>query len=256
MYQSIQYIKFLLTSTNQHGVHSPFVYDLITKCFYDKVSYPAYKSLKTYRNSLLKNSDTIQITDYGAGSKRFKSSKRRVGHIAKTSGTTLHRAQLLFRLAHYLKPKRSLELGTSLGIGTQAIALGNLEGQVSSIEGSPEIAAIAAQQLQDFGIQNQQLKIGRFEEQLPQLNQQQWDLIFIDGHHQKKPTLQYFETLLPSVHNNTIMIFDDIYWSKGMTQAWENIKQHPKVSVTIDSFFWGLVLFRKEQVKENFKIRM
>ncbi|WP_025743594.1 hypothetical protein [Aquimarina pacifica] len=50
-FQTNEYIKFLLTSTNQHGVHSPFVYDLVTKCFYDrkpKHSYPAIKSV--YKN--------------------------------------------------------------------------------------------------------------------------------------------------------------------------------------------------------------
>ena len=35
MLQQIKsYIKFLLHSKNEHGVHSPFVYDLVTKCFY------------------------------------------------------------------------------------------------------------------------------------------------------------------------------------------------------------------------------
>jgi hypothetical protein len=41
-----------------------------------------------------------------------------------------------------------------------------------------------------------------------------------------------------------------------MTEAWETIKRHPEATITIDSFFWGLVFFRKEQTKENFKIRV
>ena len=32
------YFKFLLKSTNQHGVHSPFVYDFVTKGLYKKVN--------------------------------------------------------------------------------------------------------------------------------------------------------------------------------------------------------------------------
>jgi hypothetical protein len=41
-----------------------------------------------------------------------------------------------------------------------------------------------------------------------------------------------------------------------MSEAWEEIKTHPKVTVTIDTFYWGLVFFRNEQPKEHFKIRV
>ena len=41
-----------------------------------------------------------------------------------------------------------------------------------------------------------------------------------------------------------------------MSEAWEFIKTHEKVTVSIDTFFWGIVFFRKEQVKEHFTIRV
>ena len=40
-----------------------------------------------------------------------------------------------------------------------------------------------------------------------------------------------------------------------MEEAWEIIKKHPKVTVTIDTFQWGIVFFRSEQVKEDFIVR-
>ena len=84
----------------------------------------------------------------------------------------------------------------------------------------------------------------------------EFDLIFIDGNHQKEATLSCFENLLPKAHNDTIFIFDDINWSKDMTEAWEAIKKHPKVTVSIDTFFWGFVFLRTEQAKEHFTIRL
>ena len=256
MYQFLQYLKFLCTSTNQHGVHSPFVYDLVTQCFYANTDKEIESNLNAYRKALLLNNDILNIIDYGAGSRKLKSSKRSLKQITKTSGTTLKRAKLLYRIVNYLKPKQVLELGTSLGIATQAMALDHQDTKVTSIEGCPSIAAVAKQQLEQFNIKNVELKTGPFEDYLPTLQQQTWDLIFLDGNHQKEPTLQYFETLLASITNDSVFILDDIYWSKGMTKAWEVIKQHPKVTVTIDTFFWGLVFFRKEQNKENFKIRV
>ena len=127
--------------------------------------------------------------------------------------------------------------------------------EVISIEGSSAISEIAQRQLESFNIPNVNFKIGSFKEVLPNLQQNTFDLIFFDGHHDKQATLDYFELLLPTLHNNSVWIFDDIYWSKGMTEAWETIKAYDKVKVTIDLFHYGMVFFRKEQAKEHFKIR-
>jgi predicted O-methyltransferase YrrM len=88
-----------------------------------------------------------------------------------------------------------------------------------------------------------------------QLKTENCQLIYFDGNHSKKATLDYFELLLPTICNETLWIFDDIHWSPEMEEAWEIIKKHPKVTVTIDTFQWGLVFFRSEQPKEHFVIR-
>ena len=293
------YFTFLLRSTNQHGVHSPFVYNLVTKCFYDRKKYPSYSILKQYRKSLRNDKRTIQITDFGAGSKVFKSNKRKVSEIAKNAGISPKRARLLNRLVRYLEVDTALELGTSLGMGTAAMAAGNRV-EITTVEGCPETAAIAREKFKEFRFQNIQLKIGKFEENLVVNGQwsvvrpnsqltllrsssggqathnrlsdgadlqsvpnsphsilnTKYSLLYIDGHHQKEATLAYFEKLLPTVHNDSVMILDDIHWSKGMEEAWEEIKQHSQVRVTIDTFQWGMVFFRREQEKEHFVIRV
>jgi hypothetical protein len=43
-------LNFFGILKNEHVVHSPFVFNLITKCFYDKHSRPEYAILETYRN--------------------------------------------------------------------------------------------------------------------------------------------------------------------------------------------------------------
>ena len=104
------YLKFLLHSKNEHGVHSPFVFDLVTKCFYDNNKYPEYEVLKSYRKSLLENKNTIEVTDFGAGSRVFKSNTREISKIAKTAGITPKNAELLFRVVRYFQPKNILEI--------------------------------------------------------------------------------------------------------------------------------------------------
>jgi hypothetical protein len=41
-----------------------------------------------------------------------------------------------------------------------------------------------------------------------------------------------------------------------MEEAWNIIKEHSLVTVTIDVFQWGIVFFRREQPKEHFIIRV
>jgi predicted O-methyltransferase YrrM len=257
VFQIKSYLQFLWNSKNEHAVHSPFVFNLVTKCFYDKESKPEYSALKDYRNSLLENKNTIEVTDFGAGSKVFKSNTRQIAKIAKTAGITRKRAKLLFRIVNYFQPSTILEIGTSLGLATSALALGNPKASITTLEGCPNTLAIAKNQLQLFNCANVNCVETDFLTYLQncQLKTENCQLIYFDGNHQKQATLDYFDLLLPTATNDAVWIFDDIHWSPEMEEAWNTIKKNPKVTVTIDTFQWGLVFFRHEQPKEHFVIR-
>lgn len=258
LFQFKAYLKFLWHSKNEHAVHSPFVFNLITKCFYDKKNKAEYPLLDNYRKTLLENKNSIEVTDFGAGSKVFKSNTRAIAQIAKTAGISKKRARLLFRITNYFQAENILELGTSLGLATSALALGNKNAKITTLEGCPNTAKQCQLQLQKFNINNAQIIISEFSNYLKTHNPQliTHNLIYFDGNHSKVATLDYFEKLLPTINNDSVWIFDDIHWSAEMEEAWEIIKKHPKVSVTIDTFQWGLVFFRREQPKEHFIIRV
>ncbi|MFV8353581.1 O-methyltransferase [Flavobacterium sp. XS2P14] len=262
LFQIQSYLKFLWHSKNEHAVHSPFVFSLLTKCFYDKKSKPEYAVLRKYRNSLLANKNTIEVTDFGAGSKVFKSNTRIISQIAKTAGISRKRAELLFRITHYFQPDSMLEIGTSLGLATAALSLGSqsvgIKAKITTLEGCPNTMAIAKSQLQLFNFDNVNPIVTEFSSFLGdiQLQTLNFKLIYFDGNHSKKATLDYFYLLLPTITNETVWIIDDINWSPEMKNAWEIIKTHPKVTVTIDTFQWGLVFFRREQPKQHFIIRI
>ena len=79
--------------------------------------------------------------------------------------------------------------------------------------------------------------------------------VFIDGNHEKASTLQYFNQLLVKSESNLIIVFDDINWSAGMREAWQEIKTNAKVKISADLFFMGIVFFNKGLPKQNFVIR-
>jgi len=261
MNQILAYIHFLWHSKNEHGVHSPFVFDLVTQCFYDKKKYPAYEKLANYRTQLLANSNTIEVTDFGAGSRVFTSNTRAINAIAKNAGISPKRAQLLFRLVQYFQPQSMLEIGTSLGLATAALHLGNPKAKITTLEGCRNTHTIAQSELQKWHPTTRSIEFitTEFSEALSNLQTtSSFDLIYFDGNHSKAATLAYFKQLVPTATNDSVWIFDDIHWSKVMEEAWENVKNHPNVTVSLDTFQWGLVFFRNDQrlAKEHFTLRV
>jgi len=80
------------------------------------------------------------------------------------------------------------------------------------------------------------------------------DLLYLDGNHTYAATKDYFTMALEKKNNASVFIFDDIYWSKGMTEAWNEIKKHPSVTLSIDTFYFGMVFF-KEEIKEKLDLK-
>lgn len=257
---ALKYISYYLSASNGkgHGIHSPFVFNFIQKVLNDRRHYYAYDHVEQYRKYLLKDKTEVEVEDLGAGSVLSKSNTRTVAEICRNTSKSKKLGQLLFRCSEYFKPKTIVELGTSLGVSTAYLAAGNPAGKVITCEGSKSVADITMNNFQHMGLSNVEMRLGNFDDTLPQLLKEydQLDMVFIDGNHREEPTVRYFEWFLPSMHEGSVMIFDDIHWSDGMETAWEKIKQHEQVTTTIDLFFIGLVFFSKDfKAKQHFTIR-
>lgn len=251
------YIKHRLTAKSRHGTHSPFVYKLTDEVIYDFNSKTDYKSIEAQRKKLFNDESLITVTDLGAGSHLNKNRTKQVKQIAKNALKSPRLAQLIYRLAKNSQPSNIIELGTCLGITTAYLSRACPDAKIITIEGCPETAKVAGRNFEELGLENIELQVGNFDALLPVVieEQPQLDFVYIDGNHRKEATLDYFKWCLPKVQEGSLLIFDDIYWSKGMKEAWEEIKNHPEVTVTVDLFWIGLVYFRKGQFKEHFKIK-
>ncbi|WP_412466279.1 O-methyltransferase [Pedobacter sp. KLB.chiD] len=251
------YLKHRLTAKSRHGTHSPFVYKLADEVIYDFSDKSEYKNIENQRKKLFNDDSIITVTDLGAGSHLNKNRTKKVSQIAKNALKSPKLAKLIYRLAKNTKAKSVIELGTCLGITTAYLAKTDAQTQVITIEGCPQTAEVARKNFRDLNLENIQLHVGNFDLILPDIIAQQpsLDFVYIDGNHRKDATLNYFKWCLPKVTENSLLIFDDIYWSKGMKEAWTEIKNHPDVTVTIDLFWIGLVYFKKGQAKEHFKLK-
>ena len=207
---------------------------------------------------MLADKRILTITDFGAGSSKSASNQRSIASIATSAVKPKKYGQLLYRMTKKYQPPTILELGTSLGITSSYLALGNLQARMITLEGAAEIAEVAKSNFRELKFTNIEVVQGDFHQTLPGVlsSLTPVDFVFVDGNHRKEPTLNYFNQLLPKIRPETILIFDDIHWSREMEEAWKIIKSHPSVKCAIDLFFIGVIFFREEfKEKQDFIIR-
>jgi predicted O-methyltransferase YrrM len=244
-------LRHLIRGKSKYYLHSPFVYQ-----FYLHVLQGAERldTLEQRRNSLISSTQQMVYKDMGASGRQVA---RTVGSIAASAAITHKHGLALYRLVQYLQPQIMLELGTNLGLGTSYLALANRAAQVHTIEGIAGILAIAQDTFKELGIENVHAHQGDFDDVLGSLlpELKRIDLLFIDGNHRRDSTIRYFEKCLPYLHDQSVVVVDDIYWSEEMTEAWEYIKSHASVTLTLDIYRMGFVFFRREKLaKEHFRL--
>lgn len=253
----MDYLRHRFTAKTRHGTHSPFVYRLADEVIYDNSDKKVYAPIEEARKRLLNDTRNITVTDLGAGSHVNNNRQRRIADIAKNALKPPRLAQLIYRLAEERNPRNIIELGTCLGITTLYLKAAAPQADIYTLEGCPQTAATAGEVFKQEHADSVTQQVGNFDDTLLPLigSLPQLDFVYIDGNHQYEATLRYFNWCLPKVHEGSLLIFDDIYWSEGMKLAWAEIKAHPQVAVTVDLFWIGLVYFKGGQAKEDFKIR-
>ncbi|MTI29663.1 class I SAM-dependent methyltransferase [Cytophagales bacterium RKSG123] len=251
-----RYISYWLNAIDEHSLQPPFAYRLYTSVIKRKEQYPIFEDIEKSRKELLADQREISFSELGAGSKVNPRKKRQIKDIARNSLTPAKFSELLFRLVAHFKPHIILELGTSLGINTLYLAKVRKEVKVITFEGCPETAAISQELFQKHSSENIEVITGDISATLPPfINQvEKVDFVYFDANHRLEPTLNYFNICLSKAHTNSIFIFDDIHWSREMEEAWKQIKENPKVTMTMDLFNSGLVFFDPDLKKQHYTL--
>lgn len=224
------------------------------------------EKIESIRSELLVSRAPITLVDYGIDPKLHQSSDqanggrtvaRIVRDVCKNASVPQLWGLLLFKLIRHIRPSACLELGTSLGISTayQTVALTlNGSGRMMSLEGADALATLASRNLQSLGLQRAVVRTGRFQDTLAQALQEMKpiDFALIDGHHQEKATLNYFEQIVPFLAESAVLVFDDVSWSEGMAKAWSEIVADKRVKIAIDLSKLGICLLSSSTVRKQY----
>ncbi len=201
-----------------------------------------FGAIEERRRQLILTHQVIEVEDMGAKYTTPVVLRRKISRIAATSLTSPFWCRALHRLAKMVQPSVAIELGTSLGISAAYIASGCPKAQFFTLEGAKSLADIAAQSLKGS---HAKIVVGDIANTLPEVLEQvkSVDLVFFDANHAYRPTLDYFQMCLAKASPKAVFIFDDIYWSRGMSLAWQQIERWPGVVASLDFFSKGVILF-------------
>ena len=254
-----RYFIFLIKSQTRYTVHSEFVYDFINNVLRDKTKYKDYKLLWDNRNKLASSQDQIETVDFGSksGRKSYKTIILPLNNIVKSRSHSKSRMELIYRIVKNQSPANVLEFGTCVGVSSFYIKKAYPESKFITMEGCASLAAKAQDNFSENGFSDVEIVVGNFDSILNDILKgfTTLDFIFFDGNHREIPTVSYFESCAELSNENSIFVFDDIHWSKGMENAWNKIKADKRVSVSIDLFWFGILFFRKGIEKQDFVLR-
>ena len=251
----VEYINYRFKAKGRHGVHSPFVYSFINECLNTKIDKKFKIERKKLFKKLKKDQTIISINDFGAGSKKL-SKQRSISKTLSTSSSKGKYGDLLYKTSAFYQPKNILEFGTSLGIGTLHFHFGSPNTKIKTVEACENTLKIAKDNFKTTESKNIYPIQSTFNEFLETCKDEKFDLVFIDGHHDGLALLDYLDKLKNFVGNDTIIILDDIRWSKSMLNSWNTIIQDSNYHLTIDLFRMGIIIQRKQQEKEHFILKI
>jgi predicted O-methyltransferase YrrM len=268
LFRATSAVRWYLGASTRYDAHSPHLVEFIREVYRDDRHYHAFDLIASVRNYWRGRPGTVKLQSLGASSKTTSKNERTVKSLVATNAIDDDCGRFLFRLALWVRAKSIIEFGTNAGISTLYLHAADTSATLHTVEGNADVAALARETFAKGGAgPGLHPHVGIFTEWLrahgpkPQAadpltkrglkrstNQpanEPLDLFFLDGDHRYQPTLDYVKALLPSRSKNAVFVIADIHWSEEMERAWEELKEFPEVTASIDVYHFGLLFFKE-----------
>ena len=217
------WLKYLWQRKSKYSIHSPFVFDFVTKVLNDNESNRDYDTILRIGRLL----DKKKHISYG---------KRK-------------RSRLLYRVIKHYEPDSVVSFGSINALNATALAMGHLQTKVYLEQSEDFLETLNA-----MGVINVSLiQPAEFDsERFRRLNT---GFVFFGRDSFEEDTWDYLVDCLSYKTVDSVFIFEGIHHNRDMEDAWEEIKANEDVSVTFDLYSIGMVFFREGIEKQDFVLK-
>ncbi|MEI6677595.1 MAG: hypothetical protein WCL21_03245 [Mariniphaga sp.] len=232
-----------------HGIHSPFLFHLITTVIEDQKKIPAYKNYKDLKNraqSLLSNLSDESLNKI---CKEFNLRRLSLQNLYKKAELSFRYGKLVCRLINYFKPSSISNYGPSLGVNLAVIA--SLDDRIPVYQHTKnhEYHSLYDELLKDSALTN----IYYEKEFSGPLADSEFIIINYRYHPLRCQEVVY--QILSTNEKNCTLIIIGIHESKEIELIWQELIESRKISVSLDLFEIGIGIINKRLQKEDFVLR-
>ena len=229
LYRKLRYRK-------GHGVHSPFVYNLITKVIEENLYFYAFDEIERFRKKVLSQKNDLSIL------------------TAKETQSREYGA-LLFRIVNFFKCQMVLQIGSSTGIMSLYLTMASKHCNCFALEERPNILKTVKKFVLAHNLEKLHFIEGNTEEALIKLQSSSMkaDLIFINQLPESMKAEELLALCQPLKQEKTILIINEIKKDKRMKELWLTMVNQPQSRVSIDLFALGIVFFDDRLPKKHYK---
>lgn len=229
-----------------HGIHSPFLFRLITEVVENRSKLPEYKIFKDLKEHALNILEDASEPSLLAVYHQFNLPPANPHRLYRKVELPLRYAKVVFRLLREFKPLSVINYGPTLGANLALMATANKESLVYQY-----INDAAYEQISNDLIKYLTISNVRFFNESSVLSDTPSFLI-INYPYNPAVSREVVRKRLGLHGDDDVLIIRGIHESKEMEAIWKETIASESVRVSLDLFEIGIALFRKGLQKENF----
>lgn len=224
-----------------HGVHSPFVFDLLTTVIEEDASYYSYEKLIAARLLIHNNIHSVNNGEY------------KLEEYLKKYCFSECEDRLLFRLANRFKPNVIYVIGGDLGLAPIYLTAHSKSAHCVVFEPDERVASYSRLNIGENSSSGEDIHVSESPDIPDNIDFLVWGRCLSIAGKDVAFSLNAFEKYLPHINDESVMVISGINSSRENRNTWKKVRAHSRVTVTLDLYSLGIVFFNPKLHRKTYK---